>query len=76
MIRNGFTRNRVGNFFSERMGIEGSISPRVLDPELRGLAMRLRLSLNGDQVFVNNNADFSVSSEQTGTDPALFSVTF
>lgn len=49
------------------MGIEGSTSIGVLNPELRGLMVRLRLSRNNDQVFfANSNEDFVESSGETG----------
>lgn len=50
------------------MGIEGStsIAIGVLNPELRGLMVRLRLSRNNDQVFFANNEDFLESSGETG----------
>lgn len=48
------------------MGIEGSSSIGVLNPELRGLVVRLRLSRNNDQVFFANNEDLLESSGETG----------
>lgn len=76
-MRNGFIRSRAGNFFSRRMGIEGSTSPRVFDPELRGLWMRLRLSFGGGWVFsVGGGGGVGYGKISGDVGLALFAATF